>query len=137
MDRRELQRAVVRGVKYLDRVDPDWWKNGTTLNGIDIDTLNLAMPNQCVLGQRFRNPDTTGWRNALGTLNLSLEQAANYGFYYEHNSSSKLNAVYSVYSYLTERWIEIIVARRHPRRTKGIAEWITPTLRKPVTTKAA
>jgi hypothetical protein len=132
MDRRELQRAVVRGIKFLDKKDPDWWKNGTTPNGIDITRLELMSPTACVLGQR--RPDRHGtWDDTLASYGLSGDAATDYGFqlFFEDFENTTYSQRAKWYSILTELWIAIIEARRHPRRTKGIPAWITPSLRKP------
>lgn len=48
-----IAERVPKGVKFLDRHDPEWWKPSPgTGRPIHLDTLDLAAPGGCVLGQR-------------------------------------------------------------------------------------
>ena len=42
---------VAAGAAFLDEHDPDWWKPDTG-RAINVKQLDLAEPEQCVLGQR-------------------------------------------------------------------------------------
>ncbi len=132
MNRRELQRNVARGVRLLDEKDPLWWNGGKgkgkpmidgMVGHIDLDTLDLASGNRCILGQRCRDGMYVGGVNALGLTTTSSEQ---YGFnvwhrdpfgrpdFQDEESSSRL----------TELWVSVIQSRRFPRRKIASEPWI-------------
>src|SRR5574341_1218326 len=46
---RRVSMAVARGVRWLDEHQPGWWKTGD--GGIELSTLNLHYPCECILGQ--------------------------------------------------------------------------------------
>jgi len=124
MNRRDMQRAIVRGVRLLDIKDPDWWKNDTTPNGITLPKLDMENPRCCVIGQR--NPEEEE-PYCIGIEKLGTRNGIQYGFDLPFLSKEK-------FSILTELWIAVIDARRHPRR-RNVPQWIE-RIRKPATVRA-
>jgi hypothetical protein len=102
--------AVAKGAALLDEHDPGWWEV------IDVDTLELARCDVCVLGQwasaNFLEDETF----PDGAYNVGLEQLEVefsqrlYGFNAEGLSASGEG---TTYRQLDEAWTEAILWREH------------------------
>lgn len=124
----QLQRNVVRGVKFLDKKDNGWWngesKSEPIIHGmighIDLAVLNLADPNVCVLGQRMRigyehgNYDVAV--SALGLCQRPSDTDHYAGlrrqFLHGFDLDDDFGREPGFFSYLTELWVAVISARR-------------------------
>ena len=73
----DLQQRVDRGVEWLDRNIPDWWKADRPSQGfdkggaIDLDALSMQHPCYCVLGHLLGNYYRAG---------ISVDEAVACGF---------------------------------------------------------
>lgn len=122
IDRRELQRNVLRGVALLDEKDPAWWNGGKkskhVLDGmvghIDLGTLDLSHPSACVLGQRHED----GYSSGVAALGLySADEQLRYGFdHFWRCRKDKGADMPACRSFLTELWASVIQSRRYPKR---------------------
>lgn len=69
-------KQVAKGVELLDTKVPGW------RDGVDFSRLNIAEPDECLLGQVFGpiSFGDSGYSTGLRLLGLSYSTAANYGF---------------------------------------------------------
>jgi len=97
--------TVERGAALLDELIPGWEDR------IDVDTLDLASPYNCVLGQLHARPNGTEaerWRRySRGLARLGLDAGSRFGFNVWGRGR---------YGRLTAAWRESIAARREARR---------------------
>jgi len=95
-----IDERVAAGAKWLDEHRPGWWQR------IDLDTLNLGDPCQCVLGQLYGHfvyaPDEI-WTN-----NLSFAG----GFNAEVGLRGDYDETVTEFAALTAAWRTLIQARR-------------------------
>lgn len=116
-----ITERVAAGAVFLDEHDPDWWR------AIDLDTLRLNDPDQCVLGQRC---PVEAWRRApigesrfatyaavLSGMNLRemSEWAEALGF--EAGSDDRCCSG-GEYDVLTAEWKRVITGRRVSERAR-------------------
>ena len=80
-----IAERVAAGAAFLDEHDPEWWREGVE-RAIDLDTLELARMDNCVLGQRC--PVTVLAAYVLGTENTS-----------DDNEDDALSSIDFLYSY--------------------------------------
>lgn len=116
----KVERAVLRGVRLLDKRDPLWWNGADApaviegmVGHIDLETLDLSDCRSCVLGQRAGR-GFFAFEDASEALGLDYDGAARHGF-----NSSELTyteARRAEFSALTEAWASVIQSRRYPRR---------------------
>lgn len=112
-----LRAAVKRGIKLLDKAQPDWAQK------IDLKDLDLGSVSYCMLGQLYE--DYSDGKEALRTalsdvrsiaLKLTTNgelQATLYGFDTPPIDDRDLDSRYTYgYSVLTELWTEVIKSRR-------------------------
>ncbi|MDO8582780.1 MAG: hypothetical protein Q7R63_02185 [bacterium] len=80
----------------MDRERPSWE------NDIDLSTLSLGSPEQCILGQHYGTYD-------MGTmaLGLSMRQQYRYGFMTTKEGGC------AEYPDLTEAWVNEVIVRFH------------------------
>lgn len=91
---------VERGVAVLDAKVPGWWER------IDVDRLDMAVGDACVLGQLFPDGDEESYFLGLRTLGIP-GQAIGHGF--NTNDTSEWGWDYA---YLTQLWREAIEGKR-------------------------
>jgi hypothetical protein len=121
----EMTDRVAAGAAFLDEHDPDWWRADVE-RAIDLDTLALADPASCILGQRCPlevlsnyadgNYAPGSWRayfayaHALSGIDMwddVSDWAAPLGFISSsHDDDSE------EYFSLTAEWKRVITARR-------------------------
>jgi hypothetical protein len=109
---------VAAGSVFLDEHDPDWWR-GDVERAIDLDALNLAFGDNCILGQRCPieryGTDYSGyhWFGAYLAGTKPYEETAidawaiRYGF-----QAGRPIASLGEYEDLTNEWFRVIAARR-------------------------
>ena len=91
----KLPKNVERGAELLDREVPGWEGK------IDLETLDLASPDRCVLGQAFRVNQHPAYHRGVDILRVS--QSSRYGFTPWGRQG---------WSNLTEAWRKLIESRR-------------------------
>ena len=108
-----IQARVACGVALLDEKLPGW------VERIDLDTLNLASPCRCILGQTWDLPvgvDYTAFALHADALDIDGDEEVAYGFnaggedWFEDEGE---------YDALTAEWKRVILARRIDRMTMG------------------
>lgn len=89
-----IERLAARGAAFMDRERPNWE------NDIDLNTLSLGSPEQCILGQHYGAYD-------MGTmaLGLSMRRQYRYGFIATKEGGC------AEYPALTEAWAREIMTR--------------------------
>ena len=92
----EPEIRVDRGADLLDEERPDWFRN------IDLRTLNIGSPVNCVCGQLAG--EGANWLDTLYTLGLGNQNAADYGFAEE--------VFCGEYPELNSAWRKVIKDRR-------------------------
>jgi hypothetical protein len=101
----DIETRIARGIEFLDSAIKDWRQR------IDLNFLDLADPEYCVLGQVFRNEQRACGAYTAGTWRLHdwVEEttgeeadffAADYGFEREDSDDQ--------YEALTEAWREVL-----------------------------
>jgi hypothetical protein len=90
-----LRQRVEVGMAWLDARHPGW------LDLVDVDTLDVASPCNCLLGQTIGNWD-------LHTLGMNVDQMAACGF----DASTSHDEMGDEYAALTEVWRTAIRERR-------------------------
>ncbi|MEU4781060.1 hypothetical protein [Micromonospora sp. NPDC023633] len=91
----ELRQRVEVGMAWLDARHPGWDEL------IDVATLDVASPCNCLLGQALGSWD-------LHTLGMDVDQLAACGF----DASSSHDDMAEEYAALTELWRSAVLARR-------------------------
>ncbi len=78
---RTVRQRVARGVAYLDKTQPGWFKK------INLKNFEISNTCQCIIGQVFKRhkpTDTNGWDSPFSTgvkrLALTEHQLTIYGF---------------------------------------------------------
>ena len=89
-----LKKRVKAGAAFLDVVKPNWWKKGE----VDLEELDLAQPNVCMLGELYGD-----YNYGKTKLGLDNESAEFVGFYSSINSR---------YAAITKLWKAKIRALR-------------------------
>lgn len=127
--RQLLIKRVRLGAEWLDERQPDWWQR------INIDTLNLVLPRQCVLGQLSRQlvgksanycyvvlrrdfRDGCTWAPDLKHLGLIESEAIDLGFQVGEYGWTDGDLGLS-YAALNDAWREQILDRRIAAGTNG------------------
>ena len=93
---------VARGVAILDAIEPEWRSE------IDADTLDIAKPEYCIIGQLF------GWSDGVELLEYRLgvdfgrEWSAEHGF--DITSDEGWNFTVNHYALLTDAWLAVLDA---------------------------
>jgi hypothetical protein len=114
--RKDIDKAVARGVKLLDKKKPTWFKR------IKLDRLDMPDAHACILGQVYAPAESSdpfsrgpaGFFIALERLGfykdadvdetMAVREAQKYGFALEDMRPEAC-------SYLTEKWVRIIKRR--------------------------
>jgi hypothetical protein len=113
--RKDIDKAVARGVKLLDKKKPTWFKR------IKLDRLAMPDAHACILGQVYAPAESSdpfasgpaGFFIALERLGFAvssladvsaLQQAQKHGFNLAGGSNED-------WSYLTEKWVRVIKRR--------------------------
>lgn len=109
---------VAAGAAFLDEHDPEWWRADVD-RAIDLDDLDLACGDCCVLGQRCplevrSDPETHFgswvWILADSRDLLTVEEwATSRGFQVSWGESLKGDRAYGL---LTAEWKRVIAGRR-------------------------
>ena len=116
MNKRNVQRAVTRGAKLLDKhfKGTDWAKK---MNGA---TLDIASIGSCTLVQLFG-----GFCDGLRALNIPVGKAMHYGFestcVIVGERATSIRAV-EEYNYLTKCW-KVEIASRLIKSGRSLAEF--------------
>ena len=97
MRTREAQRAIRKGIKFLDSEIPKWRRL------IDRDDLDLSDPRNCIMGQIFGDYDRG--RDILG---LDLEESEAMGFGLHDAKMDDADKYESEYYWLTDLWKGIL-----------------------------
>jgi hypothetical protein len=100
-----IAERVAKGAALLDELVPDWWHR------IDLTTLALVSPCQCVLGQLFPSPDyaLSSYTNGLVALHLETYAGSDFGF---DADTAGTDGEGGEYDALTTEWRRVIEERR-------------------------
>lgn len=107
----EIAERVAAGARFLDEHDPGWFA------GIDLETLDLALGSNCVLGQRqgsYREGAVwlaeTAWLAGIAdSASTGLDLLTRLGF---DAGSSNWSEIVAEYAILTTAWTLEIERRR-------------------------
>ena len=91
---KELEKRVIRGVKFLDEHYPGW------LQEIDVDRLNLEHYSNCVLGQLYGD-----FGDGMYDLELSEEDIEFFGFFIPRHDPTVFK---QAYERLTLAWKDML-----------------------------
>jgi hypothetical protein len=103
-----ITERVAAGAAFLDEHDPEWWRADVE-RAIDLDTLDLAEGDVCILGQRCPLAANDQYI-AYGVMLSGLQEtfavdhwAVQYGFQADDSAE---------YDDLTAEWRKVITGRR-------------------------
>jgi hypothetical protein len=114
----EMERSVARGVRYLDKHEPQWFTH------VSLDTLDLQATGLCILGQCFGNFWTALKATALKTPGGKVRDnhwAIRNGFNAPYADSER-EVPNGAYEYLTFAWVPHIAVRQQRERRRIAAE---------------
>lgn len=99
-----IAERVAAGVQLLDEKGPEGWRDR-----IDVESLSLASPIDCVLGQVYGHPLPRHKRwgsylKAMIALDLTPHMAQDYGFDLEYGDSKD-------FGLLTDEWVGVIASQ--------------------------
>lgn len=117
-----IAERVATGVAFMDEHDPGWWEADAS-PAIDLDTLDLGLPDRCILGQRcpmeyrhlapdFRSP-FTAYGIRLGGF-IDRDDLSGFGNWAAEHGFDRPDRWTDPESYgaLTAEWRRVIGQRR-------------------------
>jgi hypothetical protein len=94
-----MKTDVARGARLLDQKRPDWYRD------INIDTLDMGVCYDCILGQLYRD-----YGNGVHAVLAITDEPANYGFSI-HREYGEPPASEKEWKLLADVWIKEIQNR--------------------------
>ncbi len=110
----EMDKAVQRGVRYLDKNHSEWFKR------INLNTLNLQACGVCILGQCFGDFWSALRDNLLDAKGAQVERDNDWAIRYGFNAPRSVDrrgrldgeTVNGSYEYLTYTWASYVAIRQ-------------------------
>ncbi len=112
----EMDKAVLRGVRYLDKNHPEWFRK------IDLTVLNLQGAKVCILGQCFGDFWEALRDNLVNTKGAQVERDNDWAIRYGFNapgSNTSNGSTNGTHEYLTYTWAAYVALRQVRARVEA------------------